>query len=117
MKFDFERLSVYQKALDFVDWVFKICEKLGVHLQSSLGDQFRRASLSITNNIAEGSGQNSAKMKSKFYGIALNSCRECIPMIELLGRQSLLEDTERDEARSKCYELCKMLRGLIKSTA
>ncbi len=55
--FDFERLEVYKLTVDFIEKVFEVSEELPKQVQYSLGDQFRRAALSIANNIAEGSGK------------------------------------------------------------
>jgi four helix bundle protein len=115
MEFDFERLIVYQKALDFIELVFAFCDKLPMNMQSSLGDQLRRASLSIVNNLAEGSGQQSAKRKKLFYDVSLNSCRECIPVMTIAHRRKLLAPGDFDDLRERCFEISKMLRGLIRA--
>ena len=58
-RFDFEDLESYQKAFKWNREVFRRSLKFRRLLQSSLGDQLRRAALSILTNIAEGSGQDS----------------------------------------------------------
>ena len=85
-EFDFERLNVYQKALDFTNEIFTITLNFRRKIQYSLGDQFRRAALSICNNLAEGS-RKSAKGRKQFYDYALDSARECVPMISLSIKQ------------------------------
>jgi four helix bundle protein len=55
-KFDFEKLIVYQRALGYVDFVYKITGTFPRQETFSLTDQFRRAAASICLNIAEGSG-------------------------------------------------------------
>ncbi|MFA5800489.1 MAG: four helix bundle protein [Candidatus Peribacteraceae bacterium] len=115
MLFDFEKLHVYQRALDFVEAAFDVSAGLPPLLQSSLGDQLRRASLSIVNNIAEGSDQSSRKKKTVFYEIALHSGRECIPVLTLLNRRSLIKSDKYEEMRELCSEICRMLVGLVKS--
>jgi four helix bundle protein len=116
MQFDFERLKVYQKALGFVDEIFDICEGLPADMQSSVGDQLRRASLSVANNIAEGSDQSSVKRKAVFYEIALHSGRECIPPLSVMFKRSGLDTNRYEQLREACSEICKMLVGLIRST-
>ena len=55
-RFDFEKLETYQQAFRFNREIFKRSLKFYRLLQSSLGDQLRRAALSILTNVAEGSG-------------------------------------------------------------
>jgi hypothetical protein len=56
MAFAFEKLLVYQKAVDFSD---RICELSGTFPRGFyfLADQINRAALSISTNIAEGNGR------------------------------------------------------------
>jgi len=100
-EFDFEKLDVYKEGLEFVKLIFKITMRFPKYLQFSLGDQLRRASLSIVNNIAEGSGQNSEKEKAHFYNYGLNSVRECIPMITLSKELGILKREEAEKLREK----------------
>ena len=73
--FDFENLDVYKLALSFAKEVAKSTEN-APRGHWSLVDQFRRASTSITLNIAEGSGRWHAKDKANFYFIARGSALE-----------------------------------------
>lgn len=52
--FDFEKLKVYQRALDYVDFFYSTSKKFPKEELFSLTDQFRRAATSICLNIAEG---------------------------------------------------------------
>jgi len=111
--FDFERLKVYEIALEFVLKVFKLIKNLTRDYQFSLGDQFRRAALSIVNNIAEGSGKLSKKEKSQFYRISLTSSRECIPMLTILFKEKIISEIEHNNLREDCIYICNMLGRLI----
>lgn len=55
-RFDFENLKVYQKALEYIDFVYEVVGNFPNAEMFSLTDQFKRASISICLNIAEGSG-------------------------------------------------------------
>ncbi len=114
-KFSFEKLEVYQKAIKFTSDVFDITLKLKREVQYSLGDQFRRAALSICNNLAEGSDKQSKKLKVQFYAYALDSARECVPMITLARMQNQIEDGTAEYLRSECIYICNMLSDLIRS--
>ncbi|MGE0267579.1 MAG: four helix bundle protein [Candidatus Omnitrophota bacterium] len=113
-EFDFERLDVYQKSLEFSDKIFRLTQKFSFYTQFSLGDQFRRAGLSICNNIAEGS-RKEGKSKKQFYGYALDSCRECIPMISIAGLQGQITQDEKNQLRFSCESISRMLFRLIQS--
>ena len=114
-EFSFENLEVYNKALDLVNRLFSICDKFPSRLQHSLGDQLRRASLSIVNNLAEGSDKRSLGKKKRFYEYALDSARECIPMLTICLKQDIIVSSEHDNLRESCTVICKMLRRLISS--
>ncbi len=55
VKFKFEDLKVHTKALNFVDLVYKTCERFPSTERFALSSQFTRATVSIALNIAEGS--------------------------------------------------------------
>ncbi len=115
-QFDFERLEVYQRALEFTNKVFSLTKGFHHTIQYSLGDQFRRAALSICNNIAEGSGKQTKNAKIQFYGYSMDSARECIPMISLSFKQKQIDQNNYDYFRGECKEICNMLGGLISAT-
>ncbi|AIN49945.1 four helix bundle protein [Dokdonia genika] len=70
--FNFEKLKVYQKSLDFVDFVYEIIQKFPVDERFALSSQYRRAALSISLNIGEGQGSSDAQF-NRYLDIALNS--------------------------------------------
>lgn len=115
LEFDFENLEVYQRSLDFADGLFALSETFPAAVDRTLGDQLRRAGLSIANNLAEGSNKVTAKGRMQFYGYALDSARECVPMLSLCVRRGLLTDQEHAALREACLTICRMLRGLIRS--
>jgi len=116
MEFGFEKLEVYQLAIEFTDKVFSVSSAFSLKVQSSLGDQFRRAAISIPNNIAEGSAKVSSREKRQFYNYALNSTNECVPIITIAKNQNELTGPEHDYMRKTCGRIYMMLVKLIKST-
>ncbi|MBC8553466.1 MAG: four helix bundle protein [Candidatus Brocadiales bacterium] len=84
-RFDFEELKVYQKALDYVGFVYEITKEFPKEEIFSLANQFKRASVSICLNIAEGSGGSKAEF-NQFLKISRRSVRECIAVIEIAYR-------------------------------
>ncbi|OGF51317.1 MAG: hypothetical protein A2044_07655 [Candidatus Firestonebacteria bacterium GWA2_43_8] len=113
--FDFEKLIVYKAALDLNSNIFKIYNSLSTDMKYTLGSQIIRASISISNNIAEGNGIEHSKEKIRFYNYSLFSTRECVSMINILKKEKLVKESDFSNLRSKCFQITSMLRALIKS--
>jgi four helix bundle protein len=84
MGFRFETLDVYKDALKISGDIFILVEKLQKNKLYVFADQLSRACLSITNNIAEGSGSNSNKEFAYFLNIARRSVFECVNILIIL---------------------------------
>ena len=113
-EFDFERLVVYQKALDFIDEVFEIYKTLSQDYKISIGSNWVRAALSVANNIAEGNDKGSAKERNRYFCISSDSARECVSVLNILKRQELIDDKKFSALRQHAREITSMLRGLRK---
>jgi len=113
-KFDFESLLVYQKTLDYVDFVYNITKDFPKSETFAIVDQFKRAATSICLNIAEGSGGSKSEF-NRFLTISRRSVRECVAITEISCRQRFIDDNLRKQSRNYCLELSRMLTGLIKS--
>ena len=72
-KFSFEKLAVWQEARELVVECYSLVSKFPKEEKYALGDQIRRAVVSIASNIAEGSGRVSLKEKMHFIEIAYGS--------------------------------------------
>ncbi len=113
-EFLFEKLEVYQKALDFTHKIYMITKTWPKEYLFDLISQLRRASLSISLNIAEGNGRTK-KDFSRFLDISRGSCFECMSVIDLAWKEQLLDDIMRGELRKELVILSKMLHGLKRS--
>jgi four helix bundle protein len=113
MQFLFEKLDVYQKAIEFIDKTTRLTETFPRRYYF-LSDQLNRAVLSIAANLAEGNGRFTQADKKYFFGIARGSIQECIPLLELARRRDFISQTNYNELRENLAELAKMLSGLIK---
>ena len=114
-EFDFEKLTVYQLALELLDRIFEVCRGLPSDVRYTLGDQLIRAGLSISNNVAEGAGKRSTKEKVRYYGTSLDSARECVSMFTVLKRQRQIEPDLYTDLRQHSRRITGMLHGLIDS--
>jgi four helix bundle protein len=112
MAFRFEKLLVYQKAVDFADQVFDKTEKFG-RGYGFLVNQLNRAALSISANIAEGNGRFTKADRRHFFGIARGSVQECVHILELAKRRRLLTPEHHASLKDSQEEIARMLSGLI----
>ncbi len=112
MAFAFEKLNVYQKAVDFADNICTATSKFpnGYYF---LRDQLNRASLSISANIAEGNGRFTKSDRKHFFIIARGSVQECVPLLELAARRRFLNSEFHETLKKDLEEISKMLSGLI----
>ena len=113
MAFAFEKLLVYQKSVDFADQICSRTENFP-RGYGFLVDQVNRAALSIAANIAEGNGRFTKPDRRNFFGIARGSVQECVPLLELALRRSLLAPSGHEVLKAQLEEIARMLSGLIK---
>ena len=78
-------------------------------------DQLRRASLSISLNLAEGSGRYHSRDKKNFYYISRGSLFECIPILTILRKESIIPEDQYTQIYNESQILAKMLTKLIQS--
>ena len=112
MAFAFEKLLVYQKAIDFADRAASLAERFPREYRY-LADQLSRASLSIAANIAEGNGRFTKADRKNFFVIARGSIQECVPLLELARRRSLLDNAHHSKFKAELEEIARMISGLI----
>jgi len=112
-KFDFEKLEVYQKSLNFINKIFNLFDNMPYRIQKSVGNNLLRASISIATNLAEGSGRRGRKEKRQFFIISQGSTFECIPMITILFKNKKISIETFKELYNDCYVISKMTGGLI----
>ena len=112
--FMFEKLEVYRKALDLVNQTISLSESLPKGYYS-LKDQLIRAALSVPTNIAEGNGRWHKRDKHNFFVIARGSCFECVPILQILKANGLIDPPNYDHSILALEEISKMISGLIKN--
>ncbi len=108
----FEDIIAWQKAQDLVVDIyleFKILKDYGFK------DQVCRASVSISNNIAEGFDRSSLADFSRFLYMALGSCSEVKSMLYLAERLKYIDVKKRNLLIDKVTEVSMIITGLIKS--
>jgi len=108
----FEDLLVWKKAHSFVLAVYRITGDFPKHEINGLSSQFRRASVSITANIAEGFRKCNNTEKIRFYNIAQGSVEECRYYLILSRDLGYCDSTE---INALLNEVSKLLDAFIRS--
>mgnify|MGYP001032599395 CR=1 FL=1 len=110
--FRFERLRVWHKAIELYDIVDEVVGAFPAKARYSLADQLRRATLSISSNIAEGSGRETIKESQHFFTVAKASTFEVVSIARVCQRRKLIETEKYQDIYERAEEISKMLTGL-----
>jgi len=117
-KFRFQDLEIWEKAIIIGDRLLDIADRLEAEKKFRFAEQMRGAALSISNNIAEGSGSDSSREFAQFLNYAKRSCFEDANMLIVFSRRNLISVIEKeelfellDEESRKIENFKKKLRG------
>ena len=109
MKFKFEKIIIWQKAMDYGENIFRLSEKFPKEEIYNLSSQIRRAVDSIALNISEGSiGQSNPEFR-KFIGFAIRSLAEVVTCLYKAFRRSYITEEEFNEHYDFAYNLMNMM--------
>jgi four helix bundle protein len=109
----FEELEVYKAAREFRKKIYKIIKGLPPEEKYNLGDQMRRASLSLTNNIGEGHGRYHFQENIQFCRISRGSLMELIDDLNTCIDEKYFPLDYMEEFKAEGYTVNKMLNGYI----
>ncbi|QAA82714.1 four helix bundle protein [Aequorivita sp. H23M31] len=113
--FGFEKLKVWQKSRETSLKIYKATLSFPSEERFGLTSQMRRAAISISSNIAEGTGRHSQKDRARFTEIAYGSALELLNQCILSRDLQFLEKDVYLELRKDLSEITAMLDGLYKS--
>jgi len=113
-KFRFEDFDMWKQAADVSDQLFVIADKLFMMKKYRFSEQLNGAALSITNNIAEGSGSFSDKDFAHFLNISRRSVFECANMIAIFARLQILNTDEKEDLLNRLDHVSSMITNFRK---
>ncbi|PKP26825.1 MAG: four helix bundle protein [Bacteroidetes bacterium HGW-Bacteroidetes-2] len=113
LHFKFEDLIMYQKALDFVDFVYEQVNKFPKEETYRLSSQFIRAADGIALNIAEGSSSTKPNF-NRYLQIAWDSAHECVVCSTKAKRRGFIDEEIDEKNREWVTELSKMITSYKK---
>ena len=107
--FKFEKLIIWQKAMDFGENVNVLTKKFPANELYNLSSQIRRAADSIALNISEGSiGQSTLEFK-KFMGYAIRSLAEVVTCLHKASKRQYISEIEFNQFYEDAFNLMNMM--------
>ncbi len=113
--FSFEKLKVWQKATELSISIYKSTKVFPSDERFGLISQMRRCSISISSNIAEGTGRHSPKDKARFTEIAYSSALELLNQSIISNDLEFIQKEDYLAIRKQITEITAMLDALYKS--
>ena len=110
--FEHENLDVYRVSIEFLVLADEVAAALPKG-RAHLVDQLRRASTSISLNIAEGAGEFSKADKARFYRIARRSSTECSAILDVCRVLQLMDEQKLSQGRELLVRIVAMLTSMV----
>lgn len=110
---DHETLDVYQVGLDFLGLALRLLDAVPRH-RRELRSQLERAAMSVTLNIAEGSGKTSPTDRARFYAIARGSALECGALLDVATLMKHATPEQQDEGKRLLGRVVAMLTRMCR---
>ena len=115
MALKFERLKVWEKALEFSAGIHELTRRFPKEELYILTNQIKRAADSIGLNIAEGStGQTNAEFR-QFLGYAVRSAIEVVACLHIGRKRAIIGERDFVRLYGQAEEILKMTQGLRNS--
>jgi len=107
----FEEIIAWQKSQELAVLIY---QKFGSIRDFGFKDQICRATVSISNNIAEGYGRGTDADFNRMLQIALGSCFEVKSMLFLAEKLNYIDKSTTINLIKHCDEIGKLIRGFSK---
>lgn len=115
VKFRFQDFEIWKDSIEITDKLFDISDKLEERKLFRFAEQLRGAGMSISNNIAEGSGSFSNKDLANYLNMARRSAFENVNILMILKRRNLVEKSMCESLIDKLGHLCSKITNFRKA--
>ena len=113
--FAFEKLNVWQDARELCVWIYEQTNKFPKQENFGIKNQMRRCAISVSSNIAEGTGRLHKKEKIQFIAIAYSSLIELLNQLIISVDVGYLDSNELEKIRPLMLQISYRLTQLQKS--
>ncbi|MDO1500846.1 four helix bundle protein [Winogradskyella maritima] len=110
--FSFEKLNVWNESVDFVVDIYDLTKRFPDNERFGLVSQLRRASVSISSNIAEGTSRSTNADKARFTTIAFSSAMEVLNQLIICKKLNFINEGDYLKICSKLEKITNMLNAL-----
>ena len=114
-KFRFQDLKIWQLAIEIANELFDIADELEKKKLFRFAEQLRASGLSMSNNIAEGSGSDSKKDFSNLLNFARRSTFENANVVIILKMRVLISEETQDRLLDRLDQLCRQITSFQKT--
>lgn len=114
-QFSFEKLETWQSSIGFAKIVYQLTNKFPNEEKYGLVAQIKRATISVSSNLAEGSAKNSLKDQARYTEIAFGSLLEVLNQFILAFELSFIDDDDLSIIRAEIEGLSRQINALKNS--
>lgn len=114
-EFSFEKLEVWKESVNLTKLIYIVTSEFPEHEKFGLISQLRRASISISSNLAEGTSRNTNKDKAHFTTLAFSSLMEVLNQLILAKELNFISAEKYDKLRIEIGKISRMLNALRKA--
>lgn len=113
--YSFEKLEVWKESIKLVKTIYVLTNNFPENEKFGLVSQLRRATISISSNLAEGTSRSTNKDKAHFTTMAYSSAMEILNQILISKELNFIDEKNYLETREHIYKISNMLNALRKS--
>ncbi len=114
--FAFEKLKVWEEVRILIKSIYLLTRIYPDDERFGLVSQMRRAIISVSSNLAEGTSRTGSKDQAHFYQLSYSSLMEVLSQLNLSKDLQYIGDAEYNEARNKIESVSYLLNQIRKST-
>ena len=113
--FSFEKLEVWKEALILVKDIYELTKNFPSEEKFGLKSQLRRASVSISSNLAEGTSRSTDNDKAHFTTISYSSTMEVLNQLIISKELGFIDEDGYSKIRLQIHKISNMLNALRKA--
>lgn len=114
-QYSFEKLQVWQDSIVFAKSVYQVANTFPQEEKFGLTSQIKRAVVSVSSNLAEGSAKKSFRDQARFTEIAFGSLMEVLNQLILAVELGFLKKEKLEKLREDIDNLSRQINGLKSS--